>query len=57
MVVTDTLVATPPGCFSLSGQTFKVSAKVRLLLRCTVCQWSIVGHIEGDEFVADREQP
>lgn len=52
-VVEKVLVARPIGSFSLSGSTFKVSANERLRLRCQRCDWSVLGYLDGDSFVAD----
>lgn len=52
-VVEKVIVARPIGSFSLSGNTFKVSANERLQLRCQRCDWSVLGYLDGDSFVAD----
>ena len=52
MTVEEVLVAKPVGTFSLAGVGMKFSAAARLKLACR-CGWSVLGHIEGDHFVAD----
>lgn len=58
-VVEEVIVPRPLGTFSLSGNTLKFSANKRLRLHCQKCDWSILGHLDGDYFVADSapEEP
>lgn len=50
--VTDALYAKPPGTFSLAGVQLKASAVALLKLACR-CGWSVLGRIEGGQFLAD----
>lgn len=56
IVVEDVLQVSPPGTFSLSGSSLKASATSRLRMRCDRCGWSVLGHIEGDDFVANPKE-
>lgn len=51
-VVEPVLVAKPLGTYSVAGAQMKASAYERLRLRCR-CGWSILGHIDGDQFVSE----
>jgi hypothetical protein len=53
LVIQEIIVPKPLGTFSLSGSTLKFSANRRLQLRCQRCDWAILGHLDGDSFVAD----
>jgi hypothetical protein len=53
LVVEEVIVAKPVGTFSLAGAQMKFAATERL--RCTKCGWSVLGHIEDDQFFADPE--
>lgn len=52
-VVEEVIVPKPLGTFSVSGGTLKFSANKRLRLRCQRCEWSVLGHLDGEHFVAD----
>lgn len=54
ITVQEVLVAKPLGTFSLAGVTDKRSAYTRLQMSCR-CGWKILGYIEGEYFVADKE--
>lgn len=54
MTVEFVLVASPIGSFSLAGAQDKVSATSAAMLSCR-CGWSVIGYINGDEFVVDEE--
>lgn len=53
-VVEESLVAKPLGSYSLAGVQVKVSAVKKMVLKHS-CGWFIEGHIEGDYFVAEKE--
>jgi hypothetical protein len=46
--------AIPMGGWSVSGMQLKTVAVMRLRL-CCECGWSIVGRIEGEEFLGDPD--
>lgn len=41
----------PLGTFSLAGKTLKASARRRYRLSHATCGWSVLGRIEGSDFV------
>jgi len=54
--ITEAFVAKPLGTYSLAGVQNK--AVVTRTLRLThSCGWAVIGHIDGDHFVADAPAP
>lgn len=53
--VTETLVASPIGEWSLAGVQLKTPATVQQRLTCRRCGWFVTGRVdsEGSNFIAD----
>jgi len=51
--VTRVLVAKPFGTFSVAGAQTKTVASERMKLSHLSCGWSVLGRLEGSDFVAD----
>lgn len=55
MEIEECLEALPIGTWSLAGQQLKTSARTTQRMRCRICGWSILGHIDGETFVGRRD--
>lgn len=54
--VAEVLVAKPYGSYSLAGFMTKITATATLRLSHS-CGWSVTGHVDGSDFVADEPAP